>query len=76
MQFIAFFEPLGADVGAIEHVLQHDVFNAAIGLPTRTFDGAGGTGDDEDVAAFAGELPVILDEFHVAEMDAVEILTA
>ncbi len=67
------FNPFYADVGAVKHVLKHYIFNPPIGLPPRLVHGGIRAGDDKHPAGLACEFPIIVDQFHVPQMDSFNV---
>lgn len=73
MQFVGVFDPAVADVGAIVHVGDHDVFDAGVGLGFGLEHGLAGADDDEDYAAGAGDEPLAFDFLYIFDVDAVVV---
>ena len=70
MQFVGIFHPAVADVGAVVHVGDENVFDAGIDLGLRLLHGLAGADDDEDDAGSAGDEPLAVDFLYVFDVDA------
>ena len=55
MEFVGVFDPAVADVGAVVHVGDHDVFDAGVDLGLGLQHGLAGADYDQDDAACAGD---------------------
>ena len=71
VEFVGVFDPAVADVGAVVHVGNHDVFDAGVGLGFGLEHGLAGADDDEDYAAGSRDEPLAFDFLHVFDVDAV-----
>ncbi len=70
MELVGVFDPAVADVGAVVHVGDEDVFDAGVGLDLGLFHGLAESADDEDDAGGAGDEPLLVDDFNVFDVDA------
>src|SRR5258707_1077681 len=64
------FGPAVADVGAVVHVGNQNVFDARVGLGLGLLHGLAEADDDQDYAGGAGDQPLLVDDFYVFNVDA------
>src|SRR5882724_12268803 len=69
MELVGVFSPTVADVGAVVHVGDEDVFNAGVDLGLGLFHGLAGADDGEDDAGGARDEPLAVDLFYVLDVD-------
>ena len=72
LEAVAVLRPFDSDVGAVEHVLKHDVVYPAVGLFAGVFNGGSGAGNNQGITGFTGNSPIALNYFYIAEVNAVQ----
>src|SRR5258708_285420 len=70
VELVGVFGPAVADVGAVVHVGNQNVFDARVGLGLGLFHGLAEADDDQDYAGGAGYQPLLVDDFYVFDMNA------
>jgi hypothetical protein len=70
VEFVGIFYPAIADIGAVVHVGDENVFDAGIDLGLRLLHGLAGADDDEDDAGSAGNKPLTINLLDVFDVDA------
>src|SRR5260370_20428482 len=70
VEFVGVFGPAVADVGAVVHVGNQNVFDARVGLGLGLLHGLAEADDDQDYAGGAGYEPLLVDDFYVFDVDA------
>src|SRR6266436_2782062 len=70
VEFVGVFGPAVADVGAVVHVGNQNVFDARVGLGLGLFHGLAEADNDQDDARSAGYQPLLVDDFYVFDVDA------
>ncbi len=70
VELVGVFHPAVADVGAVVHVGNENVFDAGVDLGLRLLHGLAGADDDENDARSAGDEPLSVDLLNVLDVDA------
>ena len=73
MEFVGVLGPAVADVGAVVHVGDEDVFGAGVDLGLGLLHGLAEADDDENDAGSAGDEPLAVDVFYVFDVNAFEL---
>src|SRR5882762_1294557 len=73
VELVGVFGPAVADVGAVVHVGNQDVFGAGVHLGLGLLHGVADTDDDENDAGGAGDEPLAVDFFHVFDVNAFHV---
>ncbi len=73
MELVGVFGPAVADVGAVVHVGDEDIFNAGVDLGLSLLHGLAGADDDEDDARSSRDQPLAVDFLHVLDVHAFHI---
>jgi len=70
VEFVGVLGPAVADVGAVVHVGDEDVFGAGVDLGLGLLHGLAEADDDEDDAGGAGDEPLAVHDFYVFDVNA------
>src|ERR1700757_698937 len=70
VEFVGVFPPAIADVGAVIHVGNEDVFDARIGLSLGLFHGLANSDDDQNDTGGPRNKPLLVDDLHIFDVDA------
>src|SRR5258708_11468676 len=70
VELVGVFGPAVADVGAVVHVGNQNVFDAGVGLGLGLLHGLAEADDDQDDTGSAGYQPLLVDDFYVFDVDA------
>src|SRR5258708_2050375 len=73
VEFVGIFGPAVADVGAVVHIGDEDVFGAGIDLCLSLLHGLAVADDDENDAGSAGNQPLAVHYFYVFDVDAFHV---
>ncbi len=73
MEFVGIFGPAVADVGAVVHIGDEDVFGAGIDLGLSLLHGLADTDDNEDDPGSAGNQPLAVHFFYVFDVNAFHV---
>jgi hypothetical protein len=73
VEFVGIFDPAVADVGAVVHVGDHDVFDARVHLGFGLQHGLPRADDDQNDSARAGDEPLAFDFLYIFDVNAVEV---